>query len=111
MQQRNKNDVQLIGRLTKNPELKYNGKQQPIAHFTLATNRQYTSWDGSTQDEATFTPVQVFGKLAEEVKDKLFEKKHAFVIGRLTNESWTDQKTGQPRSALRVTAESIIFLD
>ena len=61
------NHVVLIGRLTRDPELRYTSKGTAVTTFTLAVDRQFTNQDG--EKEADFIPVVTWGKVAENCAD------------------------------------------
>lgn len=84
------NKVELTGRLTRNPELRYSQSENPIAvaRYTLAVNRKYKK---EGEREVDFIDCIVFGKSAE-FAEKYFEKGLLIgVIGRLQVSSWKDE--------------------
>lgn len=105
------NEVRLIGRLTRDPELRSTAGGQTICTFGLATGRRYKGQDGEMREETTFVDVTCWGKLAETVPRYMKKGSQLFVGGRLKFDSWEDKQSGQKRSKLSVTAENIQFLD
>lgn len=103
------NKVMLLGRLTRDPDLAYTPKGTPQATFTLALNRSYVS-GGQQADEVAFIDVQVWRQSAEACAQFLKKGSQCHVEGRLTQDSWTDKKTGQKRSKILVTAERVAFV-
>lgn len=102
------NKVVLIGRLTRDPELRYTSNNTPVATFTLAVNRNYTNEDG--EREADFINVVVWKKAAESVKNYLGKGRQAAVNGRIQTRSYEDEN-GNKRYITEVIAEGVEFLD
>ena len=102
------NKTQLVGNLTRDPELRYTPTGVPVAKVSLAVNETYgTSDDKKTA--TTFVEVEVWGKPAENL-DKLVRKgQELFVEGAIRQDTWQDKATGQNRSKLFVRAESWQF--
>lgn len=104
------NRVTLLGNLTRDPELKRLNSGSAVTELGLALNRTRTLENGERQDETTFVDVTVWGKTAENAAKYLQKGRSVLVEGRLQLDTWTDSKTGQNRSKLRVVAESLQFL-
>lgn len=102
------NKVFLIGRLTKNPELRYTSSNIACSTFTLAVNRDFTNQNG--EREADFINIQVWKKLAENVKNYLIKGSQCAIEGRIQTRSYDDQN-GQKRYVTEVVAENVQFLD
>lgn len=101
------NKVILIGRLTKDPEVRYSQAAEPMAitRFTLAVNRRFKR-DG--EQDADFIPCVAFGKLGE-FAGKYFQKgKMAIVVGRIQVRSWDDE-AGQRRWVTEVVVDEMEF--
>ena len=102
------NKVTLIGRLTKDPELKYAaGTGTAVANLTLAVDRRNTK-DG--QKEADFIPVVIWGKQAEATATYVSKGKLFGVAGRIQVRSY-DAKDGTKRYVTEVIAEEVQFLE
>lgn len=99
------NNVQLIGRLVRDPEVRYTAeKQEPVARFTLAIDRTYG------QDKKTdFPGVICFGKTAALVEKYVFKGSQVGVTGRIQTGSYTN-KDGQKIYTTDVVAERVEFL-
>ncbi len=104
------NRVQLIGNLTKDPELKYTGTGTAVCTFTVATNRSWTTDTGEKKEEADFTRIVAWRKLAEICGQFLKKGRKVFVEGRLSNRSYQD-KDGQTRYVTEVVIDDMILLD
>ncbi|MDD9983544.1 MAG: single-stranded DNA-binding protein [Gammaproteobacteria bacterium] len=104
------NQVQLIGNLGADPEVRNTASGTVVANVRLATNFAYTSRASGERVETTeWHRVVVFGKLAENVGKYLKKGAPAFVQGRLRTRSWEDQ-SGVTRYATEVIANDVIFL-
>lgn len=101
------NRVVLIGRLTKDPELRYTPNGVAVASFTLAIDRNYKNAQG--EREADFIPCVVYRQLAELCANYLSKGKLAAVDGRLQIRTYTGQD-GQKRWVTEVVAEDVRFL-
>ena len=101
------NHVILIGRLTRDAELKYTSGGQPVCKFGLAINRRKKQGD-QWVDEANFFDVVLWGRLAELLKEYLQKGKQVAIEGSLRQERW--EQDGQSRSRVEVVAESIQLL-
>ena len=98
------NNVTLMGRLTKDPEVKFTTGELCIANFSLAVDGR------KRDDDASFIDCTAFGKTAELIK-QYFEKGKAILInGALRQERWEDKNSGQGRSKIIVIVEGFAFL-
>ena len=101
------NKVELLGRLTKNPEIRYGEGENQVAvgRYTLAVNRR---WKKEGEAEADFIPCIVFGKYAT-FAEKYFSKGQMVgIVGRLQVRNWTD-KDGNKRRNIEVVVEEQHF--
>jgi single-strand DNA-binding protein len=102
------NKVVLVGRLTKDPEIRYTADNQtPIAKFTIAVDRTFKR-EGQTS--ADFIPIVVFGKSAENCGKFIKKGRLVAVSGRIQTRSWDDQD-GKRHYATEVIADEVDFLD
>ena len=102
------NHVILIGRLTKDPELKYTPNGTAVASFTLAVDRFRTNAQG--EREADFIPIVAWQKQAENCAEYLRKGSLAAVDGRMQVRSYP-AKDGTKRWATEVVANAVRFLD
>lgn len=111
MSSRSLNLVQLIGNLTRDPELRYTPNGTAVCTMGLATNRSWTTQDnsGQRQEETTYHRIVVWGKLAEICGQFLKKGSKAYVQGRLQNRKWTT-KDGQERETVEIVADQVIIL-
>lgn len=106
----NYNKVLLMGRLTRDVELKFTPNNQPVANIGLAVNRRYRTKEGENREETSFIDCEAWGRTAEVMNQYLSKGKPVFVEGRLKLDQWQD-KDGTNRSKLRVVVESFEFID
>jgi len=103
------NKVTLIGRLVRDPELKFTpGQGTAVATATLAVDRRMPNKDG--QREADFTSIVVWGKIAENLYNYMSKGKMIAVSGRIQARSY-DAKDGTKRYVTEVVGEEVQFLD
>jgi len=102
------NRVILIGRLTRDPELRILPSGVPVATFTLAVDRPFINQQG--EREADFIDVVVWRKQAESVSNHLGKGRLVAVEGRLQVRRYETQE-GQRRRVVEVVAETVRFLD
>ena len=107
----NLNKVMLIGRLTRDPQLRYTPSGAAVADLGVAVNRYYKGQDGNRQEEVCFIDVTVWGRTAENATEYLSKGRQVYVEGYLRLDSWEDKNTGDKRSKLKVVANNVQFLD
>lgn len=108
MASRSWNRVELIGNLTRDPELRYTPNGAAVATFGLATNRTYVV-DGEKKEEVDFHRLVAWNKLAELCNQLLKKGNRVFISGRLQTRSWEGQD-GQSRSVTEIVVEDMILL-
>ncbi len=101
------NQVVLIGRLTRDAELKYTNSGTAVSHLGLAVNRRRKVGDNWT-DEASFFDVVVWGRSAESLNQYLTKGKQIGVMGELRQNRW--EQDGQNRSRVEIVANNIQLL-
>ncbi len=104
------NKVIMVGRLTRNVELKYLPSGSAAATIGLATSRRFKKQDGTLGEEVCFIDARLFGRTAEIANQYLSKGSSVLIEGRLTYESWMDQ-TGKKNSRHTITADSLQFMD
>lgn len=102
------NKVFLIGRLVRDPELRYTGTNIPVATFSIAVNRNFANAAG--EREADFINIVVWRKQAENVKNYVKQGSQVAIDGRIQTRTYDDQN-GQKRYITEVVADNIQFLD
>ena len=102
------NRVQLLGRLTKDPEVRYTPSQKVVCSFTLAVDRPFLNQEG--QREEDFIPVVVWGKAAELCGNSLAKGHRILVEGRLQIRSY-DGKDGNRHWVTEIIANNVEFVE
>lgn len=111
MSSRSLNRVQLIGNLTRDPELRYTPQGTPVCTIGLATNRSWVpSAGGDRQEETEFHRLVAWNKLAELCNELLFKGRKVYVDGRIQTRSWTDAQ-GQEKQTTEIVIDNMIVLD
>ncbi len=98
------NKVILMGRLTKDPEMRHTATGKAVCSFTLAVDRRYG------ENETDFFVVQAWQKTAEFCEKYFSKGQKVAVVGRLQNRSWEDNN-GNKRSVTEVIAEEVFFAE
>ena len=107
----------LIGRLTKDPEVRTFSSGGKVANFSFAVNnRRKNQATGEWEDEAVFIDCAAFnrgdyGKTADLVEQYLAKGSQVYLEGKLHLDKWDDKNTGEKRSKLKVVVDNIQFLD
>lgn len=107
---RSLNRVQLIGNLTRDPELRYTPSGTAVCSFSIATNRNWTTDAGEKKEEVDFHRIIAWNKLGELCSQFLVKGRKVYVEGRLTTRSWTGQD-GASRSTTEIVIDDMILLD
>ena len=102
------NNVVIVGRLTKDPELKYLTSGTAVATFTLAINRDYKNKDGSTPVD--FIPVEIMGKPAEFVANYITKGRLVGVQGSIRVDRY-ETPDGEKRTFTKVAGRNIQTLE
>ena len=102
------NKVILMGNLTKDPKNSSIMSGSAVCEFSIAINRKYTV-NGQEKEEVCFVDIVVWGRQADSCGKYLHKGSTVFVEGRLKTDSWED-KEGNKRSRLRVTADRVQFI-
>lgn len=102
------NHVTIIGNLTRDAELRYTPSGSAVTRFSVAVNERYRDRSGQDQEKTHYVDVNVWRDLAEGSAE-LAKGDPVFVIGRLVNDSWTDQE-GNKRYTTRIEGSRVEFL-
>lgn len=102
------NHIIIMGRLTRDPELRRTGSGTPVASLTLAVDRDFKNSDG--EKDTDFIDVTAWRNTAEFVSKYFSKGRMAVVSGRLQIRNWTD-KDGNKRRSAEVLAENVYFGD
>jgi single-strand DNA-binding protein len=101
------NRVILVGRLTRNAELKYTNSGAAVSKFSLAINQRRKKGD-QWEDEVHYFDVSLWGKSAESINQYLVKGKQVGVEGQLRQDRW--QQDGQNRSKVEIFATNVMLL-
>ena len=105
------NKVMLMGRLTRDPEMRYTPSGMAVAKVGLAVGRRYFNKNTQqTVEESTFIDCEAWGKQAETINQYMRKGRPLFIEGRLKFDTW-ESKEGQKRSKLSVVIENFQFVD
>jgi single-strand DNA-binding protein len=103
------NKVMIIGTLGRDPELRYTPSGRPVASFSVATSRTWTSSDGERREETEWFNVVAWGNLAEICKSHLTRGQQVYVEGRLQTRGWEDD-SGTRHYRTELVANEMILL-
>lgn len=104
------NRVCLVGRLTRDPELKFTPINTPIASFSIANNKSWKAQNGEKKENCSFFNCIAWGKTGEIIAQYFKKGQRIIIEGRLQQRSWND-KDGNRRSVVEVVVENFQFLD
>lgn len=105
------NKAMIIGRLTRDPELRTTPNGTPVATFAMATNSVWTDQSGTKQEKAEFHNIVVWKRLAEICQQYLKKGAKIYVEGRIQTRDYLDQATGSKKYFTEIVAENLIMLD
>ncbi len=105
------NRVVLIGRLVRDPELRYTQSNLAVVTFTLAVNRPFASANQQNENNADFISCTVWRKQAENVSKYVNKGSMVAVEGRLQTRDYMDEKNNVRRYVTEVICDSVVFLD
>jgi single-strand DNA-binding protein len=103
------NKVMIIGRLGRDPEMRYTPSGRPVTTFTVATTRSWNSSAGERHSETEWFNVVAWGSLAEICKQHLVKSIQVYIEGRLQTRVWEDN-TGSKRTSIEIVASEMIIL-
>ena len=103
------NKVILVGRLGRDPEIRYTAGGQAVANFSIATDESYKDRTGERQKRTEWHRIVVWGKQAEVVQKYLKKGNEAYFEGRLQTREWQD-KEGQKRTTTEIVVTDFRFL-
>ncbi len=106
---RDLNKVMVIGRLGRDPEMRYTPSGRPVTTFSVASGRSWTTSDGKKRSETEWFNVVAWGGLAEICNRYLEKGLRVYIEGRLQTRRWEDA-AGVKKSATEVVASEMIML-
>lgn len=103
------NRAQIVGNLTRDPEMRYTPNGQAVCSFSVATNRRWKDQSGNQQEATEFHNIVAWGKLAEITSQILHKGNKVYIEGRIQTRTWEGQD-GQKRNRTEIVAENFITL-
>jgi len=103
------NKVMLIGRLTRDPEMRTTATGRSVVNFSVATSRAWKDDSGQKQEQTEFNNIVAWGKLAEICSQYLTKGKQIYLEGRLQTRDWEGQD-GVKRYRTEIVADNMIML-
>ena len=104
------NKVLIIGRLGREPEMRYTPSGRPVTTFSVGTSRSWNTSEGEKRSETEWFNVVAWGNLAEICKQYLSKDRLVYIEGRLQTRHWEDSE-GNKRSSVEIVANEMIMLD
>jgi single-strand DNA-binding protein len=103
------NKVMIIGRLGRDPEMRYTPSGRPITTFSVATSRKWNTSEGEKRSDTEWFNVVAWGSLAEICNQYLSKGQQVYIEGRLQTRKWEDDD-GNKRSNIEIVAKEMIML-
>jgi single-strand DNA-binding protein len=103
------NKVQIIGRLGRDPEMRYTEQGSAVTNFSVATGGKWTDRNGNERDDTEWFRVVAWDKLAETCNQYLTKGKEVYIEGRLKTRRYTD-RDGLERTVVEVVANDMVML-
>ena len=104
------NKAMIIGRLGRDPEVRYTQGGQAVASFSVATDHKWTNKSGEKQEKTEWHRIKAWGKLAELCAEYLSKGRQVYIEGRIETSEYTD-KDGVKKYSTEINAQEIQFLD
>ena len=104
------NNVQLIGRLGKDPESRNIPNGKSVTHFSVAISSRWKTPGGETKENTEWVNIDAWGRLGEICKQYLHKGSLVYLEGRLKTDKYEDKK-GETKYSTKVVAESMQMLD
>ena len=101
--------IVIMGRLGRDPEMRYTPQGTPVTTMSVATDRRWTNQEGEQQQETTWFRVTVWGRQAENCNQYLSKGRAVLAEGRMRSSQWDDQQ-GQTRRSWELVASRVVFL-
>jgi len=104
------NKVLIIGRIGRDPEMRYTPSGRPVTTFSISTTRTWNTADGERHKETEWFNVVAWSNLAEICKEHLCKDRLVYIEGRLQTRHWDDQE-GNRHTSTEIVANEMILLD
>ncbi len=99
----------IIGRLGRDPEMRYTPSGRPVTSFSVATSRSWNTSEGEKRVETEWFNIVAWGNLAEICKQHLTKGQQVYIEGRLQTRSWDDSE-GNKHTSVEIVANEMIML-
>jgi len=103
------NKVMIIGRLGRDPEMRYTPSGRPVTNFSVATSRSWNTSDGERRTETEWFNIVAWGSLAEICNQYLIKGQQVYIEGRLQSRTWEDTE-GKRHTSVEIIANEMIML-
>ena len=103
------NKIMIIGRLGRDPEMRYTPSGRPVTSFSVATSRSWSTSEGERRVETEWFNVVAWGNLAEICKQHLAKGQQVYIEGRLQTRNWDDAE-GNKHTSVEIVANEMIML-
>jgi single-strand DNA-binding protein len=103
------NKIMIIGRLGRDPEMRYTPSGRPVTSFTVATSRMWNTSEGERRVETEWFNVVAWSNLAEICKQHLSKGQQVYIEGRLQTRNWDDSE-GNKHTSTEIVANEMIIL-
>jgi len=103
------NRVILIGRLTRDPEVRYLPSGMQVTSFSVAVNRRFKDKNGEWKEETSFFDVESYGKVAERIGTQLGKGDQILIEGSLRQDKW-ESPSGEKKSKVKIVANRISLI-
>ena len=103
------NKVMIIGRLGRDPEMRYTPSGKPVTTFSTAVSRNWNTSEGERRSETEWFNIVAWGSLAEICKEYLSKGQLVYIEGRLQTRHWDDDK-GTKHTSVEIVANEMIML-
>ena len=104
------NKVILVGRLGRDPEVRFTGSGQAVCNFTMATDESFTDRSGQRQKRTEWHRIVLWAKLAEIAQQYLKKGMLVYVEGRIQTRQWEDKRDGQKRTTTEIVGNVMRML-
>lgn len=105
----NINKVIILGRLTRNPEMRMTPSGQNITNISVATSRKWKDKNGQWQEKPEYHNIVIWGKRAEVINQYFIKGQEIFVEGRLETRNWDDKDTGKKMYRTEIILDNFEF--
>lgn len=104
------NQITIVGRLTKDAEMRYTSSGTALCTFSIACNEDVKQSSGQWEEKAHFFDCTLWGKSAESLNQYLVKGKQVAIVGRLKQDRWEDRDSGQNRSKVSINVFTLQLL-